>query len=77
MFDNVSCFLTTLTSFWRAAVFNYVRTYKHPQQGLMKTLKWEKAMDLFRGMRYNNVKPDLMTFNTLMAGLNKARVPTM
>lgn len=43
----------------------------------MKTLQWEKAMDLFRGMRYNNVKPNLMTFNTLMAGLNKARVPTM
>ena len=43
----------------------------------MKTLQWQKAMDLFRGMRYHNVKPNLMTFNTLMAGLNKARVPTV
>eukprot|EP00752_Nemacystus_decipiens_P004025 g3686.t1 len=46
-------------------------------KGLMKTLQWQKAMDLFRGMRYNNVKPNLMTFNTLMAGLNKARVPSI
>ncbi|CAM9576390.1 unnamed protein product, partial [Hapterophycus canaliculatus] len=46
-------------------------------KGLMKTLEWEKAMDLFRGMRYNNVKPNLMTFNTLIAGLNRARVPTI
>lgn len=42
----------------------------------MKTLKWEKAMDLFRGMRYH-VKPNLLTFNTLMAGLNKAHVPAV
>ncbi|CAN0027358.1 unnamed protein product [Scytosiphon promiscuus] len=46
-------------------------------KGLMKTLEWEKAMDLFRGMRYNNVKPNLMTFNTLIAGLNRAHVPTI
>eukprot|EP00903_Cladosiphon_okamuranus_P006597 g6444.t1 len=46
-------------------------------KGLMKTLQWEKALDLFRGMMYNNVKPNVMTFNTLMAGLNKARVPSI
>ncbi|CAM9855815.1 unnamed protein product, partial [Ectocarpus sp. 12 AP-2014] len=46
-------------------------------KGLMKTLEWEKAMDLFRGMRYHNVKPNLLTFNTLMAGLNKAHVPAV
>ncbi|CAM9775191.1 unnamed protein product [Ectocarpus sp. 13 AM-2016] len=34
-------------------------------------------MDLFRGMRYHNVKPNLLTFNTLMAGLNKAHVPAV
>lgn len=43
----------------------------------MKTLQWEKALDLFRGMRYHNVKPDLITFNSLLSGLTKARQPAL
>eukprot|EP00904_Undaria_pinnatifida_P010501 jgi/Undpi1/6581/HiC_scaffold_20.g09060.m1 len=46
-------------------------------QGLMRTLQWEKALDLFRSMRYHNVKPDLITFNSLLSGLTKARQPAM
>ena len=43
----------------------------------MKTLQWEKAMDLFRSMAYQNVTPDVITFNSLLGGLNKARRPAM
>lgn len=46
-------------------------------QGLTKTLQWEKALDLFRSMMYQNVKPDLLSYNSIIACLVKAHRPSM
>ena len=68
---HVFFLIETLRTYW------YCFSLLENQQGLMKTLQWEKALDLFRSMRYHNVKPDLITFNSLLAGLTKARQPAL
>lgn len=41
----------------------------------MKNLQWNKAMEFFRSMKFYGVKPDLITYNSLMTGLVRSNRP--